>query len=111
MNKQQEALRLALEALEGFEPNTFIGSDAELLCHAAITAILEALAEPEEKYRYGTPLLDAMTGNAEQTAQQDTIVLTDIEILNCFQQRSKDKTKERRLIAEQIIKTVLEKLQ
>ena len=45
MSKEHEALKLALEALEGFEPNTFIGSDAELLCHAAIAALREALAE------------------------------------------------------------------
>lgn len=58
----------------------------------------------------------ARNGNAPcphvQPAQQkEPVVLTDIEIQNCFQQRSKDKTNEKRLIAEQITKTVLEKLQ
>ncbi len=49
---------------------------------------------------------------AEQPAQPSKpwVGLSDIEIQNCFQPRSKDKTKERRLIAEQIVKKVLEKL-
>ena len=57
MSKQIEALKLALEALEGFEPNTVIGRDAELLCHAAITAIREALADSA---------LDRMAENARE---------------------------------------------
>ena len=30
--------------------------------------MMQALAEPKEKYQYGTPLLDAMTGKTEQPA-------------------------------------------
>ena len=67
MSKQIEALKLALEALK--DARTFTG--AWPAGAKTISAIRDALAEPEEKYRYGTPLLDAMTGNAEQPAQQE----------------------------------------
>jgi hypothetical protein len=51
---KDEALRLALEALEAH-------ADIGIKSDKAITAIKAALEEPEEKYIYGTPLLDAMT--------------------------------------------------
>jgi hypothetical protein len=71
----KEALKLALEALEkcrdGFEfTRQYVGCetlpaiegwswyDGDVAAKAAITAIKQALAAPEEKYVYGTPLLD-----------------------------------------------------
>jgi len=51
---KDEALRLALEALEAH-------ADIGIKADKAITAIKAALEVPEEKYIYGTPLLDAMT--------------------------------------------------
>jgi hypothetical protein len=75
MNKD-EALRLALDALENItsvsicEATHHPKKDRHLLCQdcpnevrhlKAITAIKAALKLPEEKYIYGTPLLDAMT--------------------------------------------------
>ena len=62
--KQEAALRLAREALVVLNKVVLGTRRAE----EAITAKDEALAEPKEKYQYGTPLLDAMTGNAEQPA-------------------------------------------
>jgi hypothetical protein len=54
---KDEALLLALEYLEASD--NYLGS----LDHSEpIAAIKEALTQPEEKYTYGTPLLDAMTG-------------------------------------------------
>jgi hypothetical protein len=51
----REAMKLALEYLE--ESDNYLGS----LDHSKpIAALREALAQPEEKYTYGTPLLDAM---------------------------------------------------
>ena len=59
----KEAMKLALEALEYIEHNYMsLPAPAE----KAITALREALAEPQEKYIYGTPLLDAMTGKANE---------------------------------------------
>jgi len=81
MSKEREALKLALEALENAkeiciglqELGIRAGKSAkdmrvgEVLIHdRAITAIREALAQPQEKYQYGTPLLDAMTGKASE---------------------------------------------
>ena len=62
--KQEAALRLAREAMEDLRGYRK-GIDV------AIAAIDEALTEPEEKYQYGTPLSDAMTGKTEQPAQQE----------------------------------------
>ena len=74
---KDEALRLALEALENItsvsicEATHHAKKDRHLLCEdcpnevrhlKAITALKAALEVPEEKYIYGTPLLDAMTG-------------------------------------------------
>ena len=62
---KDEALRLALEALEDVTKDYAEGRQYKH--NKAITAIKEALAQPEqepvreEKYIYGTPLLDAMT--------------------------------------------------
>ena len=72
--KQEAALRQALEALkyiyEGANnqgPYTGISwRCASNKVEPVIAAIDEALAEPKEKYRYGTPLLDAMTGKTAQ---------------------------------------------
>jgi hypothetical protein len=52
---KDEALRLALEALEKIS----MGGDPRW-ADQAITDIKAALEVPEEKYVYGTPLLDAM---------------------------------------------------
>jgi hypothetical protein len=57
---KDEALRLALEALEICEQDGYI---PVRLTRDAITAIKAALEMPEEKYVYGTPLLDAMKGD------------------------------------------------
>ena len=67
-DKQTAALKLGLEAIEaclsaGTEAEDQDASDK--LCDAR-AAIREALAEPQEKYTYGTPLLDAMMGKTEQ---------------------------------------------
>jgi len=70
MMTKDEALRLALEALKEYtsvvtsvnDPNTWIKvADSGKPAREAITAIKAALEVPEEKYIYGTPLLDAMT--------------------------------------------------
>ena len=54
----KEAMKLALEALECTEyPQDH---------YDAITALREALAESQEKYQYGTPMLDAMRGKANE---------------------------------------------
>ena len=60
-----EVLKLALEALEGIHPGNMTPM-AEEYWNKAITALREALAEPQEKYQYGTPLLDAMRGKANE---------------------------------------------
>ena len=54
----KEAMKLALEAL--------VYASSYCDTYDAITALREALAEPQEKYQYGTPLLDAMTGKANE---------------------------------------------
>ena len=68
---KDEALKLALEALEALHDenmdyltrNKLGGENNQCMVFAreAITAIKEALAQPEERYTYGTPLLDAFT--------------------------------------------------
>jgi len=57
---KDEALLMALEALEESKTNndTMEFHDRK---NKAITAIKQALEQPEERYTYGTPLLDAMT--------------------------------------------------
>ena len=62
--KQEAALRLAADAIDEFCELGAIIRPLEVR-----DAIREALAEPKEKYRYGTPLLDAMTGKTEQPVQ------------------------------------------
>ena len=59
---KDETLKMALEALEPLVRRAAPWGELDWLngCKA-ITAIKEALAQPEEKYRYGTPLLDAFT--------------------------------------------------
>ena len=58
----KEALKLALEALEFIpESGSMLGFYAEAKRHEAIIVIKEALAQPEQKWVYGTPLLDAMS--------------------------------------------------
>jgi len=53
---KDEALRMALEYLE--ESDNYLGS----IDHSEpIAAIKQVLAQPEERYTYGTPLLDAFT--------------------------------------------------
>jgi hypothetical protein len=52
----KEALQLALEALEICEQDGYI---PVRLTRDAITAIKQALEQPEERYTYGTPLLDS----------------------------------------------------
>ena len=44
VNKQREALRIALDALEDYQTN----GAPFLKCDSAVTAIREALAEPED---------------------------------------------------------------
>ena len=77
---KDDALKLALEALEKVSTRAVImGStgdyregqlDALSLVSQdvapALTAIKEALAQPTEKYTYGTPLLDAMIGKEKK---------------------------------------------
>lgn len=66
---KDEALKLALEALEtkSFDLHSewggpFNGEDKlRELRNKAITAIKQALEQPEERYTYGTPLLDVFT--------------------------------------------------
>jgi hypothetical protein len=65
----KEAMKLALEVMQ----NQGDVSVDEWI--AAEKALQEALAEPEEKYKYGTPLLDAMTGKAEQPARQEPVAI------------------------------------
>ena len=53
---KDEALRMALEYLE--ESDNYLGS----IDHSEpIAAIKQVLAQPEERYTYGTPLLDVFT--------------------------------------------------
>jgi len=52
----RDVLKLALEALE------YADEMIDTVCVPnAITAIKQALEQPEERYIYGTPLLDAFT--------------------------------------------------
>jgi len=53
---KDEALKLALEYLE--DSDNYLGSIDN---SKPIAAIKQALAQPEERYTYGTPLLDAFT--------------------------------------------------
>jgi len=55
------ALDLALEALEHLQPTALTSFYTIGARDKAITAIKQALSQPEERYTYGTPLLDAMT--------------------------------------------------
>ena len=58
--QEREALKLALEFVEDVNFGEWQGSTERQ--EEIITAIKEALAQPaQEKYTYGTPLLDAMT--------------------------------------------------
>ena len=70
----KEAMKLALEALLWAnneinewrdEAHGYTPEDQPVIM-SAITALQEALAEPQEKYQYGTPLLDAMRGKANE---------------------------------------------
>jgi hypothetical protein len=87
---KDEALRLALEALEwqqemlytamqysAAKGMTFLGHPPNP--NEAITAIKAALEAPEEKYIYGTPLLDAMTKDYVPP-QRTWVGLTDEEV-------------------------------
>ena len=56
---KDEALKLALEALESVLANH--NGAPVLPWIEARNAIRQTLAQPEERYIYGTPLLDAMT--------------------------------------------------
>jgi hypothetical protein len=61
MTSLREAAQQALEALED-EPNAMVEwkpNHWEYKRNLAITALRTALAEPQEKYTWGTPLLDA----------------------------------------------------
>jgi hypothetical protein len=58
---KDEALDLALEAINATHP-----WEKE----EAIKAIKQALAEPEEKWIYGTPLLDAFTKPAPKSEKK-----------------------------------------
>ena len=55
---KDEALELALEALKKTGNIAGFAHERE---QAAITAIKQALEQPEERYTHGTPLLDAFT--------------------------------------------------
>ena len=61
MSNDKQLLEQALEALEGADV-----VDVDMV--KAITAIRERLKQPEEKYTYGTPLLDAFTTPPAQPA-------------------------------------------
>jgi hypothetical protein len=70
---KDEALRMALEYLE--ESDNYLGS----IDHSEpIAAIKQVLAQPEERYTYGTPLLDAFT--TPPAAQRQWVGLTDKDI-------------------------------
>jgi hypothetical protein len=74
---KNEALRLAVDAL----------SDADYeLGDEAIAWIKVALEMPEEKYIYGTPLLDAMTQDYVPP-QRTWVGLTDQEIGQVFKEK------------------------
>jgi len=97
MTKQTEALTLALEALEKstrYFNIVRLGEsrlkDTEIRCasHAAITAIKEALAQPEQKWVYGTPLLDAMSKDYV-APQRPWVGLTDSERAECWSSSAK----------------------
>jgi hypothetical protein len=57
-------MQQALDALEEYSPIPLDGPWSKRH-HKAIAALRERLAQPEEKYQYGTPLLDLFT--REQT--------------------------------------------
>jgi len=56
---KDEALKLALDALESVLANH--NGAPVLFWIEARDAVKQALAAPEERYTYGTPLLDAFT--------------------------------------------------
>lgn len=76
--EQRAAMEQALEALKSYygymEPllTVFGGprvpaeQSTTAKVEKAITALTAALEQTQEKYRYGTPLLDAMTGKAQE---------------------------------------------
>ena len=70
----KEALKLALEALKMIDEAMPFP-----VAKLAQAAIKEALAQPEEKYQYGTPLLDSMTKDYVPL-QRTWVGLTDEEI-------------------------------
>lgn len=138
MSKKDEALKLALELLA---VATYYSPDLQQKRSEVIDAGLKALAEqPAQQQELASasvePVawadLNALTeqfnsvncgtayrlpGEGRQPlytsppARKPWVGLTDIEIQDCFQQRSKDKNKERKLIADQIVKKILEKMQ
>jgi len=63
----EEAMKLALEAITTYLSESPDPSEeaVEGLCDAR-ALLRRALAEPQEKYIYGTPLLDAMTGKINE---------------------------------------------
>jgi hypothetical protein len=125
-------MKQALEALESCTPaDTSTGhvvwpSYDEQAVAQAITALRTAIAEaekqepvawracgvffrlrdliPEHLLHDATPLY-----TTPPAAQRQWVGLTDEEIHDCFQQRSKDKAKERQLIAQAIAAKLKEK--
>lgn len=74
MNKTQEALKLALEALEGFKNPDLSSQDSFEQCELAITAIREALAEQpaqQQCMEHGECFGGECIYPAPQPAQQD----------------------------------------
>ena len=67
MTPKQEATMVFREIKVGEYVLRFWPSDNGWMC-GITPEMMQALTEPKEKYQYGTPLLDAMTGNAEQPA-------------------------------------------
>jgi|DEB19_MinimDraft_3_1074340.scaffolds.fasta_scaffold00771_1 hypothetical protein len=81
MTTDRQLIKIALEALELNLPiiEDFAGKEELTRQHKAIASLYEALrtrlAEPEEKYTYGTPLLDEFIG--KQPVQEPVAWLSD----------------------------------
>lgn len=74
MNKKDEAAKRHLELRENmsdYERGFIDGMQKQM--QSSVDKAVNRMSRPQEKYQYGTPLLDAMTGKAEQPTQQEPV--------------------------------------
>ena len=81
MKTDRELMKQALHALEIAQ---VLVNHRNYFINPAITASKEALAQPEQKWVYGTPLLDAMSKDYV-APQRPWVGLTKVDILAASQ--------------------------